>query len=248
MFVRLEKLDAQRDSLEMEWGRLQLEQSYWSSNAFVERVANAKLLDEPAANPGCADRPAVKQRASESSSELKSYRWRSAVILGLVVCGAVGLGARAVELQLIDHGFLAKQGDAALDARGQDRGASRRHHGSHGRAARRQHAGRQRVGQSAGAQRQHRPAAEARQGAQAGSAAAGAAHHQQSRSRVSLPRAPHAARAGGAHQGAGHSRRVPAARVPALLPRGRGRRARGRIHHPRRPGPGGPGARLRSAC
>jgi cell division protein FtsI (penicillin-binding protein 3) len=53
----------------------------------------------------------VKQRASESSSELKSYRWRSAVILGLVVCGAVGLGARAVELQLIDHGFLAKQGD-----------------------------------------------------------------------------------------------------------------------------------------
>jgi cell division protein FtsI (penicillin-binding protein 3) len=53
----------------------------------------------------------VKQRASESSTELKSYRWRSAVILGLVVCGAVGLGARAVELQLIDHGFLAKQGD-----------------------------------------------------------------------------------------------------------------------------------------
>ena len=43
MFVRLEKLNAQRDSLEIEWGRLQLEQSYWSSNAFVERVANAKL-------------------------------------------------------------------------------------------------------------------------------------------------------------------------------------------------------------
>jgi cell division protein FtsL len=43
MFVRLEKLNADRDSLEMEWGRLQLEQSYWSSHAFVERVANAKL-------------------------------------------------------------------------------------------------------------------------------------------------------------------------------------------------------------
>ena len=42
-FVRLEKLDAERDSLDMEWGRLQLEQSYYSSNAFVERVANAKL-------------------------------------------------------------------------------------------------------------------------------------------------------------------------------------------------------------
>jgi cell division protein FtsL len=43
MFVRLEKLNAERDSLEMEWGRLQLEQSFWSSHAFVERVANAKL-------------------------------------------------------------------------------------------------------------------------------------------------------------------------------------------------------------
>jgi cell division protein FtsL len=43
MFVRLEKLNAERDSLDMEWGRLQLEQSYWSSHAFVERVANAKL-------------------------------------------------------------------------------------------------------------------------------------------------------------------------------------------------------------
>jgi len=43
LFVRLEKLNAERDSLDMEWGRLQLEQSYWSSNAFVERVANAKM-------------------------------------------------------------------------------------------------------------------------------------------------------------------------------------------------------------
>jgi cell division protein FtsL len=43
MFVHLEKLNAERDSLEMEWGRLQLEQSFWSSHAFVERVANAKL-------------------------------------------------------------------------------------------------------------------------------------------------------------------------------------------------------------
>jgi cell division protein FtsL len=43
LFVHLEQLNAERDSLEMEWGRLQLEQSYWSSHAFVERVANAKL-------------------------------------------------------------------------------------------------------------------------------------------------------------------------------------------------------------
>jgi cell division protein FtsL len=43
LFVQLEKLNAERDSLDIEWGRLQLEQSYWSSHAFVERVANAKL-------------------------------------------------------------------------------------------------------------------------------------------------------------------------------------------------------------
>jgi cell division protein FtsL len=43
LFVRLERLSGQRDALDIEWGRLQLEQSSWSSNAFVERVANAKL-------------------------------------------------------------------------------------------------------------------------------------------------------------------------------------------------------------
>jgi cell division protein FtsI (penicillin-binding protein 3) len=54
----------------------------------------------------------VKQRPSEKiTAGASTYRWRSAVILGLVVLGAVGLAARAVELQLIDHGFLAKQGD-----------------------------------------------------------------------------------------------------------------------------------------
>jgi len=53
----------------------------------------------------------VKQRPSESSPGTKTYRWRSAAILGLVVLGAAGLAARAVELQLIDHGFLSKQGD-----------------------------------------------------------------------------------------------------------------------------------------
>ncbi|HLW24974.1 MAG TPA: cell division protein FtsL [Steroidobacteraceae bacterium] len=46
LFVRLEKLDAERDALDMEYGRLQLEQSSWSSHAFVERVANAKLKME----------------------------------------------------------------------------------------------------------------------------------------------------------------------------------------------------------
>jgi cell division protein FtsL len=43
MFVELEQLNARRDNLEIEWGQLQLEQSAWSTQAFVERVANTKL-------------------------------------------------------------------------------------------------------------------------------------------------------------------------------------------------------------
>jgi cell division protein FtsL len=43
LFVELESLNSHRDRLEMEWGQLQLEQSAWSTHAFVERVANARL-------------------------------------------------------------------------------------------------------------------------------------------------------------------------------------------------------------
>jgi cell division protein FtsL len=43
MFVELERLNARRDNLEIEWGQLQLEQSAWSTHAFVERVASTKL-------------------------------------------------------------------------------------------------------------------------------------------------------------------------------------------------------------
>jgi cell division protein FtsI (penicillin-binding protein 3) len=53
----------------------------------------------------------VKLRAGEQDTQARTYRWRSTVVLSLVVLGAIGLAARAVELQLVDHGFLAKQGD-----------------------------------------------------------------------------------------------------------------------------------------
>ena len=53
----------------------------------------------------------MKLRSGDNDAQAKSYRWRSTVILGLVLLGAAGLVARAVELQLLDHGFLAKQGD-----------------------------------------------------------------------------------------------------------------------------------------
>jgi cell division protein FtsL len=43
MLIQLEQLNARRDNLEIEWGQLQLEQSSWSTQAFVERVATTKL-------------------------------------------------------------------------------------------------------------------------------------------------------------------------------------------------------------
>lgn len=42
-FVELERLRRQQDNLEIEWGQLQLEQSAWSTHAFVERVASTRL-------------------------------------------------------------------------------------------------------------------------------------------------------------------------------------------------------------
>ena len=50
LFVQLESLNARRDNLEIEWGQLQLEQSAWSTQAFVERVASERLhMATPAA-------------------------------------------------------------------------------------------------------------------------------------------------------------------------------------------------------
>jgi cell division protein FtsI (penicillin-binding protein 3) len=53
----------------------------------------------------------VKSRPAENDTRSRGFRWRSGAILILVGLGAVGLVARAIELQLLDHGFLAKQGD-----------------------------------------------------------------------------------------------------------------------------------------
>ena len=49
LFIELERLSAQRDNLDIQWGQLQLEQSAWSTHAFVESVASKKLhMDMPA--------------------------------------------------------------------------------------------------------------------------------------------------------------------------------------------------------
>ena len=43
LFVDLEHLNSGRAELDAEWGRLQLEQSAWSTYGFVERVASERL-------------------------------------------------------------------------------------------------------------------------------------------------------------------------------------------------------------
>ncbi len=43
LFVELERLSAERDQYNIEWGQLQLEQSAWSNHGFVERVASDRL-------------------------------------------------------------------------------------------------------------------------------------------------------------------------------------------------------------
>jgi cell division protein FtsI (penicillin-binding protein 3) len=54
----------------------------------------------------------MKRRPAEAdTAAARSFRWRSALVLGLVLVCAAGLSVRALELQWLDHGFLAKQGD-----------------------------------------------------------------------------------------------------------------------------------------
>ena len=42
-FTALQLLIAERDTLEVEWGRLQIEQSTWSTHSRVERLARRKM-------------------------------------------------------------------------------------------------------------------------------------------------------------------------------------------------------------
>jgi cell division protein FtsL len=43
LFTELQGLNAERDRMEVEWGRLQIEQSTWSTYARVEQLARGKM-------------------------------------------------------------------------------------------------------------------------------------------------------------------------------------------------------------
>jgi cell division protein FtsI (penicillin-binding protein 3) len=53
----------------------------------------------------------VKARGSRNDAPL-SFRWRAYLLLSLLGLCALALVWRAVDLQLVDHGFLAREGDA----------------------------------------------------------------------------------------------------------------------------------------
>jgi cell division protein FtsL len=42
-FLELESIRTKRDAMEVEWGRLQLEQSTWATHGRVEKIAREKL-------------------------------------------------------------------------------------------------------------------------------------------------------------------------------------------------------------
>jgi len=58
------------------------------------------------------DKRGRKDSSAPTRDNPNSFRWRANFVFALLVCGALGLVWRAVELQLKDHKFLAGQGDA----------------------------------------------------------------------------------------------------------------------------------------
>ena len=84
-----------------------------------------------------------------------SFRWRAYLLLGLLGSCALALIYRAVNLQLVDHGFLAKEGDARFSRVLDDRRASRHDHRPLRRAAGGQHAGGLDLGEPGRAGRGH---------------------------------------------------------------------------------------------
>ncbi len=43
LFVQLQQLETQRDELQIEWGRLRIEQGTWASHGRVENMARSEL-------------------------------------------------------------------------------------------------------------------------------------------------------------------------------------------------------------
>ena len=43
LFVEVQQLEKQRDDMEVEWGKLQLEQNTWATHSRIERIARERM-------------------------------------------------------------------------------------------------------------------------------------------------------------------------------------------------------------
>ena len=43
LFVQLQNLQREKDRMDIEWGRMQLEQSTWATHAKIEKIASTRL-------------------------------------------------------------------------------------------------------------------------------------------------------------------------------------------------------------
>ncbi|MDH5361561.1 MAG: cell division protein FtsL [Gammaproteobacteria bacterium] len=58
LFVQLQAMQQQRDHLNLDWGRLQLEQSTWATHARIEGIARKQLgMSQPNFNEVVVIRP-----------------------------------------------------------------------------------------------------------------------------------------------------------------------------------------------
>ena len=123
LFIQLQALTSERDALDIEWGQLKLEQSAWATHGRVEQTARVDLRMVIPRSERSAYRRAVGNvtpatpyqnmiRPENKSFSQDQFRGRLRFVLGALTLIAAGLVARAVDLQVLDDGFLEGQGDA----------------------------------------------------------------------------------------------------------------------------------------
>ncbi len=116
----LEQLLPSATNSNIEWGRLQIEQSTLSNHGYVERVASKQrhlVMPRPDRDPG---RRAMRRRNGEVEFDAGQFRLRCAAADGLLGVFALALFARSVQLQVLDRQFLTEQADMRQRARGED--------------------------------------------------------------------------------------------------------------------------------
>ncbi len=119
LFVQLTQLQGQRDDLNIEYGKLELEQATWAEPRRIDNEARSKLgmvHAEPAEHAvGAAMNPRPRIPAKPAARRQgvgPSARRRMLLVVGLLGAASVGLVARAFDLQVVRKQFYQDQGDA----------------------------------------------------------------------------------------------------------------------------------------